>query len=297
MFVPFQYYDPKTWQEFVAITQVHKDYQILAGGTDLLVKMRGGYAPYQHVVDIKKITDLPEMKGIRLEQDGIFLGALTTFTEILDCKSIQENFTALYEASQVMGCYEIRNRATIGGNICNAASGAEGGSSLLIFDAIVHIVTRDGKKSMPLQEFYHLYPGKDGAKKPGIRLGPGELVTHFFLPYLPLGRRSVYVRRARTLGMDLASLNLSMALFRNPYAYEVRIAAGAVGALPCRFPEIEVMLGKPDFSTEMIESTKKRLSEIIEPRPNSKRAGVDYKKDQIGELFLSALQKCGIEKE
>lgn len=211
MFIPFHYYDPKTFSEFLEIANQVQNYQILAGGTDLLVKMRGGYAACQNVIDIKKIQDVPEFQKIEKNQDGLVLGSLVTFSELLDYQEGKPFFTALYEASKVMGCHEIRNRATIGGNICNAASGAEAGSVFLIFDAVVHIRGAQGTRSVSLEE---LYQSKSKAGKPGISLQNHELVTHFFLPSLPEKSHSIYLRRTRSAGMDLSSLNLSFACYQ-----------------------------------------------------------------------------------
>ncbi len=286
MFIPFHYYDPKSFAEFLEIARQVKDYQILAGGTDLLVKMRGGYSPCQHVLDIKKIQDIPELKKIEKNQEGLSLGSLVTFTELLNYKEGKDFFPALYEASRVMGCYEIRNRATFGGNICNAASGAEAGSVFLIFNAVVHILGPQGKRSVLLEEFYQ---ARSKTGKPGTILGPEEIVTHFFLPFLPGKNHSVYVRRARSAGMDLSSLNLSLAMFEENGKKNFRIAAGAIGPIPCRFREVEELLSGNDLDCSQIENAQKKLSDLSQPRPNSKRASVEYKKDQISQLLVVAL--------
>ena len=287
--MPFKYYDPGTFQEFIKITRKENNYKILAGGTDVLVKMRNGWKVFDSVVDIKKIEDIPSLTKISFENDGLYLGSLATFTQIKDNINIQNKFPVLHQASKVMGCFEIRNRATVGGNICNASSGAEAGTPLLVLDTVVHIIGANGKRTLPLCEFYKLIEYKDGSKRPGIDLQPNELVSHFFIPYLPEDSKSIYLRRARTLGMDLASINLSMVALKNN---KFRIAAGAVGPVPYRFNIIEEMLENKKITKELLKDVKKKFSAIITPRANSKRASLDYKKDQIGELLELAIRKC-----
>ena len=289
MFLPFDYYDPPTLAEFIALTASKTPYKILAGGTDLLVQMRNGWKPCWHVIDIKKIADIPELRQIRFDSDGLYLGALVDFTRIKADAIIREKFTALHRCSQLMGCLEIRNRATIGGNICNAGSGAEGGSTLLAFDTMVHIDGVNGRRVVKLSQFYQAAMG--ASQRPGVALEPGELLTHFFVPFLPDGSASTYVRRARTRGMDLASLNLSLIVCRDRRQSSYRIAAGAVAPVPIRFPEIEALLDAAPPTPELIAQVKQQLAAYSNPRPSSKRAGPEYKKDQIGYLFELALQQ------
>ena len=289
MFLPFEYYDPQTLAEFVALTTTKTSYKILAGGTDLLVQMRNGWKPCPHVIDIKKIGDLPELREIRAGNDGLYLGALVNFARIQKDPAIREKFTALHECAQVMGCLEIRNRATLGGNICNAGSGAEGGSPLLAFDSVVYINGQNGRRWMKLAEFYQEAIGKKN--RPGVALESGELVTHFFLPFLPADSSSTYVRRARTRGMDLASLNLSLVVCPSNHHRHYRIASGAVAPIPKRFESIETLLAKAPLGPKLIEQVKDQLAAASNPRPGSKRASREYKKDQIGYLFELALRQ------
>ncbi len=293
MFLPFQYYDPANLGEFIKLTQQFPQHQILAGGTDLLVKMRNGWQPCEHVIDIKKITDIPELHLIQPQENGLLIGSLVTFTQMKDNPIIKEKFNALYDACCVMGCFEIRNRATIGGNICNAASGAESGSPLLVFDAQVYIDGKNGQRNLFLKDFYQVITDSKGRSKPGVALQSGEIVTHFFLPYLPKDSDSIYLRRSRTQGMDLATLNLAMAItnISSLESRQFRIAGGALGPIPYRFSDVEKQLQGQEISPESVLKTKQKLSEIANPRAGSKRGSVAYKKDQIAELFELAIAK------
>jgi len=293
MYLPFQYYDPNTLQEFFDIVQKFPC-KIFAGGTDLLVKMRNGWQTYPHIIDIKKIKDAPQLYEIRPTTDGTYIGALVNFTTLKNSQHILEKYTALQQATSVMGCYEIRNRATIGGNICNASSGSESGSPLLMFNAQVHILSPNGERTLPLDQFYGLIPQDNGKTKPGVHLQPYEILTHIFLPALPDKAQSIYLRRARTQGMDLASLNLAMVHYKTDNTHHFRIAGGAVSPLPTRFPEIEAKLQQSTLQPHEIQQIKQDLQNTINPRPGSKRATVQYKKDQIGELFQTALTTFNI---
>lgn len=282
MYKPFDYLRPGTLEEAIAALR-REGAVALAGGTDLVVNIRGGKVLPELVVDLK---GLPDLKGIReVQGGGLWVGALTTMRELAINPIIQKKYQALAEAASVMGCYEIQVRATIGGNICNASPGAETGPALAIFNAAVEKFGPGGRQILPLEQFI-LGPGRTA-------LARDEILTGFILPPPPPGSGTTYLRRSRIKGMDLASVGIAV-LAGTPDSEgkrEIRAAAGAVLATPARVGPVEDILSQGPLTPERVRQAKDKLAEIIAPRASSLRATPEYKKKVIGELMEMALAK------
>jgi CO/xanthine dehydrogenase FAD-binding subunit len=277
----FDYYRPQDLAETLSLLGERPGVSILAGGTDLLVKMRRGDLRPSSVVDIKK---LKECRGIGREGDYLSVGALTTFNELLRSKLVQKHFPLLVDAARVMGCYEIRERATIGGNVANASPGAESGSPLAVLDAQVDIEGPRGSRRMPIGQFW-LGVGQTD-------LAPGELLTRILIPYLPADSRSTYLRRSRVQGMDLASVNVAVVVIhpQTPESREVRVAMGAVAPTPMRARDVEELLGGRQITPQLRARMREEITVGLAPRATSLRASPDYKKEMVGILTEMALE-------
>jgi len=283
MILDFDYYAPRSIAEASEILQQYDNAKIYAGGTDLLVNMRSGKERPSVLVDIKKI---PDMNKIEWRGDDLVIGSLTKFNHILNNEIIKSKYNLLYECASVMGCYEIRNKATIGGNIMNASPGAESGSPLFVLDA--KVVLEKGKNERRILKISDFVKG---VGKTDIR--KGEILTEILIPKYPDNMRSTYFRGHRVKGMDLASLNMAMMIL-NPEddnKREVRIALGAVHITPLRVTEIEKMLSNKPITDDIVEKAKKRVVEIISPRATSLRATPEYKKVMAGNFIEMGLEK------
>lgn len=285
MLRPFEYLRPKTIDEAVAALQ-EENTAVLAGGTDLLVKIRAGNLAPRLVVDLK---DLSELKGIRvIEGEKLWIGALTTMKELTLHPLIQSRYKALAEAASVMGCYEIRVRATIGGNICNASPGAETGPVLSVYDARVQIYGPKGSHILPLEQFT-LGPGR-------VALEKGEILGGFILPPLPAGADATYLRRGRIKGMDLATIGVAVFVGRkgDNGGREVRVAAGAVLPTPSRVEPVEEILSRGPLTRELVQEAQNAFAMAISPRATSIRATPEYKKQMAGVLLEMALARLTV---
>ncbi len=282
MLMEFDYYAPDSIEDASKLLKKYENSKILAGGTDLLVNMKKGKVRPDVVIDIKKIKGLNEIK----EVDGyVSIGALVTFNQLIESEIIKTRYPVLWECAKVMGCYEIRNRATIGGNIVNASPGSESGSPLFVLEAEVKVRSDEGERKLKINEFVKGV-GKTDLKR-------GEILTEILIPVYPENTKSTYFRGSRVRGMDLASLNLAM-LILNPESdekREVRIAAGAVYITPLRLKEIEDMLSHTKLTTELIEKVKRKVPQLIQPRATSLRATPEYKKVMVGNFIEMGLEK------
>src|SRR3990172_3056490 len=169
---------------------------VFAGGTDLLVKMKHRRTIPRHLVNIKGIPDLDQIRHD--ERDGLRIGALTTIQAIEASSVIGKKFPALKQAASVLGTSQIRNVGTIGGNLGNASPSAEFAPPLLTLGASVRCVGLGGERQIPLEEFF-VAPGK-------TTLGQDELLTEVHVPNPPAGAQGIYLKHSlRKMDVAIAS--------------------------------------------------------------------------------------------
>lgn len=149
----FEYFKPDSIKETISIlSRYGGKAQILNGGTDLIVGIRDKIIQPEYVVDIKAIPQLNKITYS--EQDGLHIGATVTLNEISDSKVVQRNYPILAEVCKTVGSYQVRNRATLVGNICNASPAADTAPPLLVLEAKVNIIGPTGEKIVPINEFF-----------------------------------------------------------------------------------------------------------------------------------------------
>jgi CO/xanthine dehydrogenase FAD-binding subunit len=174
----FRYAQPRQLAEAFEILDSHgPEASVLAGGTDLVVGLRKGQIAPHVIVDLKKLTDLS--RGIELEAGRVSISAPTPLTDIIADHGIQEHFPALVQAAQTVGSVQIRNRATLAGNICNASPAADTAPALLAYGASVVLVSRLGFRVVLLEEFL-LGPRAALCRSAGESVGAvAARITHF----------------------------------------------------------------------------------------------------------------------
>jgi len=281
----FDYLCPQNTEEAIQLLLDNQGAEILAGGTDLLLELREKSTPDKILIDIKKCADL---KGIEEQDDFLSIGALTTIREIQLSKLIEEEYKALRNAADVFGCLEIRNRATIGGNIVHASPGAEYGTPLFGFEAEVEIAGPKGSRVMPINKFW-----LDLAR---VDLKKGEILKRILLPKIDAQISSGYLRLSRIKGMDLASLGVSVVVINPGQAdkREIRVAMAAVQRTPYRNSEVEELLSFKEIDSSLIERAKQKLAASIAPRESSLRAKPAYKKAMVGALMEKILKNLKV---
>ena len=230
---PFAYERPTTLPAAVALLAEHgPDARLLAGGTDLIIRLRDGTIQPRVVVDVKRIVELDD--GIREGDGGLTIGARTTMTAIAADPRIRRDFQALAEAAAVVGSVQIRNRATLAGNICNASPAADTAPALLVYGAIVVVAGPAGTRRIPIDEVF--------VRSGVTTLARGELVTAVELPRPTVPRGSVHVRRTRRRGHDLASVTLACAVTADGVT---RLAYGSLGPRPILVSDETGLLADP----------------------------------------------------
>jgi CO/xanthine dehydrogenase FAD-binding subunit len=274
---PFAYERPSHLEDAAALLAEHgPEARPLAGGTDLIIRLRDGSIRPQIVVDVKGIA---ELDGEIREHDGhLTIGALTVMTDIAADERIRRDYQALAEAAAVVGAVQIRNRATLAGNICNASPAADTAPALLVYGATVVASGPAGTRRIPMDEFF--------VRSGVTTLTRGELVTAIELP-LPAGRRgSVHVRRTRRRGHDLAAVTLAVAVRDDGVT---QLAYGSLGPRAVLVAEDTGVLADPSASDEAKLERLDTLFADASPSPRSMRASPEYRVAMLRVLGLRAV--------
>ncbi len=277
--VKFEYYEPKTIEEAVELLAKYKgEAKILAGGTDLLVAMKQRVVEPKVIVNIKRIK---ELRFIEDRGDHLAIGATTTLREIEKNPIVKEKFPALLEAVKAMAGTQIRNMATIGGNLCNASPAADTAPPLIVYEAKVKIVGPRGERIVPVEKFFKWV-------KQTV-MEPDELLTEIMIPYHPPNTGSAFIKIAR-VAMDLAKVNVAVALRvdDNNIIEWVRVALGSVAPTPVRAPSVEKALEGKEFKLETVEEASKLVVNDISPITDI-RSTAEYRREVSKVIVRDAL--------
>jgi CO/xanthine dehydrogenase FAD-binding subunit len=261
----FAYERPATLAEAIALLAEHgPDARVLAGGTDLIIRLRDGSARPSVVIDVKRIPDLGP--GIHEDDGRLVIGARTVMTDVAAHPLVVRHFTALAEAASVVGSVQIRNRATLAGNICNASPAADTAPPLLVYGATVAAAGPSGTRRIPIDDLF--------VRSGVTTLAQGEIVTAVEMP-IPAGPvGAAHVRRTRRRGHDLASVTLSCAVDGSGIT---RLAYGSVGPRPVFFTDASGVLADPAASDFDRREVLERAFAGASPSPRSMRASPDYR--------------------
>jgi CO/xanthine dehydrogenase FAD-binding subunit len=282
----FDFYAAKDSSEAVALLAQHGPaVKVIAGGTDLLADLKfasASHAP-RVVVDISRADDL---RGIETTEQGLRIGALVTHTEIMRSPVIRDLFPALVDAAHTIGAVQTRNLGTLGGNLVTAVPSMDSGPTLVALDAIVTVAGPEGRRQMPLTEFFV------GPRKTVLK--PSELLVEIIIPKENVGKPAHFLKFGLRKGQALALVNVAAALWvdwdKNTFVAP-RIALGAVAPKVIHAPSAESYLeGKAITSQAMVEAGKLAVNDA---KPiNDFRASAAYRRDLIAVLTKRALESA-----
>ena len=261
----FSYECPSTLKEaFRLLSAPDGAARPLAGGTDLIIRLRDRSIRPGMVVDVKRIPDL--RPRIEVDREHLTIGATTTMSDVGASDLVRRHFLALAEAALVVGSVQIRNRATLAGNLCNASPAADTATSLLAFGAVVVLTGIDGTRRVPLDDFF--------VRSGTTTMRPAELMTSIEIPLPAPGAGSVHLRRTRRRGHDLAAVTMSCVIGADG---ATRLAYGSVGPRAVVFADESGALADPTVSDEARSAVLTRMFAIASPSPTSMRAAPDYR--------------------
>jgi CO/xanthine dehydrogenase FAD-binding subunit len=271
---PLEIFQPTSINEARAIVKEKgPGGRFLAGGTDLLIAVKEkGLAP-SYVVDLKRI---PGLAGIREEKDGsVTIGALTTMREVETSPIILKKYPFLAQSAAEVGSVQIRNRATIGGNMANATPSADVAPALLVLEAKAKIAGLNGERTIELEKLFR-GPGQ-------TIMSPEEILTAITIPPVSPALVGEYIKFSPREMMDLAYVGVAVALVLNgseKRCEKARIALGAVSPTPMRARRAEALLEKQILTEALAE--KAGAEAAAESKPISDvRSSADYRREMV----------------
>ncbi len=273
----FAFFEPTTLAEASRLF-AEEHAQLLAGGTDLVIGMKAYTETPESVISLQKI---PGLAGITTEADNsISIGAMTKVREVELSEAIQQHHTALAEGATEIGSIQIRNLATIGGNIAHASPAADTVAGLLVADAQVDIASADGERSVPINELF-TGPGQ-------TVLAPGEIITRFRLPSPAAG--SHYIKHKIREVMDLAFIGVAAAVnLDNGTITDARIGLAAVAPTPIRATEAENLLKGNAPTAELLEQAGEAAAAASSPISDL-RCSAEHRREMVDVLTQRTLQ-------
>ena len=275
---PFDYVAPTTLDEAVHALAGNPAARVLAGGTDLLAQLKGGRRETPLVVDVKRI---PDLLSIRMEEGGLRLGAAVPCIRIATNPDVRAQYPALGEVASLIGGTAIQGRASIGGNLCNAAPSADAVPLLIVLSAVARVAGPAGIREIAVEDFC-LAPGKNA-------LGEGEFLVDLFLPKPAAGFKAHYLRFIPRNEMDIAVVGVGVsATVTDGQITTARLALASVAPTPLFVREVtEALVGKAP-SAEAIAGAA-ALAEAAAKPISDMRAPAEYRRHLCGVLSRRAL--------
>ena len=277
-------YEAESTAHALELLKEHPDARIIAGGSDVLIEIRDGKLAGSTLVSIQK---LDELRGISIDGSGaVRIGSMTSMSHIAADPLIQKHFPVLGEAAETIGGPQLRNIATIGGNVCNGVTSADTASTLMAWDAVMEYLGPGGKRMVPIREHY-VAAGKTA-------LAPGEILTAIIIPAESYENCfGNYIKYAMREALDIATLGCSanVRLSKDKTVIErMRLAYGVAGPVPLRAPSAEAAASGKPVNEETVKAAALAALGDINPR-TSWRAAKEFRLQLAEELARRALRE------
>ena len=279
----FEFFEATTIAEASSLlTQYGEQASLLAGGTDLIIGMKEWVIAPEYVISLEQI---PGLDGITSSADGgILIGALTTMRAIERSQIVCERYTALAEGAGEVGSIQIRNLATIGGNIAHSSPAADTVAALLVLDAQVKIASADGEREVPIADFF-VGPGQNV-------LQTGEIVTGFECPPRSANSGSHYIKQKIREVMDLAFVGVASAVqLSNGVVEDVKIGLAAVAPTPIRATNAEEIIRGNGLTDDILNQAGSAAAAQSSPISDL-RCSADYRREIVDVLTQRTVQNA-----
>lgn len=267
---------PREMNELWAMLADNPGATLMAGGTDLLVRLRNGLERFDTAICLER---LPELQAIRVERGMLCIGACATHRACLDSPLIREHAPILVQALGRLGGPQIRNMGTIGGNICTASPAGDALTPLYVLEADVVLRSRDAQRRLPIAEFIH-GPGR-------IALRPSEVLTQIRVPLANDFQVQHFEKVGRRNALAIAVVSLAALVRTGPrgIVQEVRLALGSVSPTVVRPVEAEKSLIGRKLSPSALHQAARLIRDVVKPIDDI-RATADYRRQVAGNLVL-----------
>jgi CO/xanthine dehydrogenase FAD-binding subunit len=280
----FDYVLPQSYEQALDMLQEHPtDARPFMGGTDVFVQMRDQTLAAKVLIDVKH---LPGMTSIKFDKNfGFRLGAAVNLNSLAKHPAILEQLPLLTEATNSVASYQLRNRATLGGNLCNASPAADTAPAILVLEADLVAIGLKGEWRIPIGEFF-LAPGKTALER-------GELLKRIDIPTPPGSCKGRYLKLGRNAEGDLAIAGVAVLGFPDgttDSGYRFRIALASVAPTPIRVPEAEEILSRGPITDQKIEAAANTTEAACQPIDDVRASG-KYRKAMVKVLTRRCLQE------
>jgi len=273
----FELIEPHTIEEAIKwMANYGGKAKFMAGGTDLLVRMKMGKVSPEVIINLAKI---PALRYLIIDH-GLRIGVLTTFRQIEKSELIQKQYVALYQAAKAVTSTQIKTMGTLGGNLCHGSPAADSAPPLIAFGAAVKAIKGDQERIIPLEAFF------TGPRQ--TVLGQEELMAEIQVPEPKAHTGSAFVKLGR-VSADLAKVSIAVVIEREQdVCRDCKIVMGSVAAIPLRIKGAEVILKGKKFTEDLVEKTSLQASEEIKPITDL-RSTSEYRKEVSKILVRDAI--------
>jgi carbon-monoxide dehydrogenase medium subunit len=272
---PFTYLNPATVEEAVALFGQHKETaRYMAGGTDVIVKVKEGWMGPDYLINLKQIPGLDDLH--KNEATGeLTIGALVTHAVLEQSLLIRNEYPIIYDAVSNIGSLQVRNMGTIGGNLINAVPSADGAIPLIALDGTVLLKGPQGERSVMVKDLF--------VKPYETVLTPGEILTKITIPAQAPRTGSAYIKFGRRAAMELPLIGIGVLLVVDEdlsTCTRARICLGVAGPTPLRAVKAEQMLEGQPLTSDLLTEVGKAAAEESQVR-DSVRGQAWHRKEMI----------------
>jgi xanthine dehydrogenase FAD-binding subunit len=270
-------------QEAIRLLQENPEAHLIAGGTDVLVKLHKGKAGFDHLIDIHGIA---ELDFISQKDDGdLVIGPLCCFTHVAESALVRKHIPVLSEAILTIGGPQVRNMATIGGNLCNGVPSADSATPLIALNAVVTIAGQDGSRQLPLEDFF---------------LGPSRVALehHEIMTAITVSRDNYagysghFFKYAMRDAMDIATIGCSaVCRVEDEVLTDLRLAYGVAAPVPMRCKHTEDQIRGREVSTQLLNDIAEAVVDDVSPR-TSWRATKEFRLQIIATLARRVVKQA-----
>lgn len=280
----FDYIQPATLREASRFLAEHPgESRPLLGGTDIFVRMRDGFWRDKYLVDVKHLNGTADLQFN--PEHGLTIGAGVNMNRLIASPEVQQHYMALAEACRSVASYQLRTRATVVGNICNASPAGDTIGACLVYGGVLKIHGVDGFRETYLSDFF-LGPGK-------TILRPGDIVTAIRLPLPPGGNAATYIKLGRNTWSDLSIVGVTALGYPDPNVvsgYSFKLALASVAPVPLLVASVQEYLANNPIRPEAFKQAARLAEEACNPIDDV-RGSARYRKAMVRKLTEKALEK------
>jgi carbon-monoxide dehydrogenase medium subunit len=277
------YFVAKTIEEAIAaLSEKPEESCLVAGGTDLLLDLQQG--PHKPVVTLVDVSQIAELSAVEIRGETLFIGAGVPVNVLAQSDLVKEHAQGVTEACRLIGGPQVRNNATLGGNVAHALPAADGMISMVAMNAVAEIASIDGVRQEPILDLF-LGPGKSALRP------QKDILKGFSISLRKNGQSSAFKRIMKPRGVALPILNMAIWLDREKDIIKnIRIAVGPAGPVPQRATALEQRATGQILNSELFSELGKMVPESFSFRSSAQRSGAAYRYD-LCEVLLEDLLK------